>query len=476
MVKMMNQTPKKPSGERRAANGRTTPPRRPEKETANAARRAARSGPTKRELARQEQQKKLEEKKQKQKKIYRARFLTFLVIFGILLLLSVAIFFLNLHHYEKPGFKSYTVHVGSDDTRGSSVAYDKMMRDGTLYVNLTPVSELCEMVVTGDTAELRFSSGNDSGENVLFILGTCEVYLNGTAERLTAPSVLEDDDVYVPYDFLANYVGGLRCTYNEEKHEISIVRAVNAAATEYEPVSFLLKSGKPMAPMDETANFGDSSPMDLKTNTAAFEEFINPADRDGYLTVVNKDHPIGNETPSDLVDVKYCKPDGRPTRQMRKTAEMACEALFGELRANAFSDCGVTVGFISYDFQNLYYQQDNSNDAPGTNDTILGLSFKIDLNSKTSENFGKTDLSYFLEENAWKFGFVLRYPADKVNVTGFPYTPNQYRFVGRYHAMRMHFNGMCLEEYVAYLHETGYLPPEEEPAPADPDAAGPSGN
>ena len=54
-------------------------------------------------------------------------------------------------------------------------------------------------------------------------------------------------------------------------------------------------------------------------------------------------------------------------------------------------------------------------------------------------------------ENAYKFGFILRFPEDKEEITGYSFKPWHYRFVGRYHASEMHRLGMCLEEYVAYF-------------------------
>ena len=58
--------------------------------------------------------------------------------------------------------------------------------------------------------------------------------------------------------------------------------------------------------------------------------------------------------------------------------------------------------------------------------------------------------------NAAKYGFILRYPEDKTDATGFSYEAGHYRYVGAVHALYMQKNGLCLEEYVTRLREYTY--------------------
>ena len=76
----------------------------------------------------------------------------------------------------------------------------------------------------------------------------------------------------------------------------------------------------------------------------------------------------------------------------------------------------------------------------------------------TEEYGDRLDLSFedtaafeWLHDNAYKFGFILRYPKDKVSTTGYAYEPWHYRFVGREAATDIHFAGLCLEEYLELL-------------------------
>ena len=51
-------------------------------------------------------------------------------------------------------------------------------------------------------------------------------------------------------------------------------------------------------------------------------------------------------------------------------------------------------------------------------------------------------------ENSWKYGFILRYPTDKSEITGIIYEPWHYRYVGKQAAKVIHEKGICLEEYL----------------------------
>ena len=54
----------------------------------------------------------------------------------------------------------------------------------------------------------------------------------------------------------------------------------------------------------------------------------------------------------------------------------------------------------------------------------------------------------WLMEHCWEYGFILRYPSDKSEITGIGYEPWHYRYVGRETALAMRDSGQCLEEYL----------------------------
>ena len=87
----------------------------------------------------------------------------------------------------------------------------------------------------------------------------------------------------------------------------------------------------------------------------------------------------------------------------------------------------------------------------GESDYQTGLAAAMDTMGTYSVAFADTEEYKWLTDNAWKFGFILRYPADKADITGHTFEPWHYRYVGRYHAKIIRDNGLCLEEYIARI-------------------------
>ncbi len=90
---------------------------------------------------------------------------------------------------------------------------------------------------------------------------------------------------------------------------------------------------------------------------------------------------------------------------------------------------------------------------PGTGEHETGLA--VDIVSKNyqilDEEQEKTQEQKWLIENSYKYGFVLRYPTDKKEITMINYEPWHYRYVGIENATYMKEQDMCLEEYIEYL-------------------------
>ena len=91
--------------------------------------------------------------------------------------------------------------------------------------------------------------------------------------------------------------------------------------------------------------------------------------------------------------------------------------------------------------------------VPGTSEHELGLAMDIvdvnyqNLNKKQED----TAAQKWLMANSWKYGFILRYPNEKSDITGIIYEPWHYRYVGKELAKELHDSGLCLEEYFAQL-------------------------
>ena len=91
--------------------------------------------------------------------------------------------------------------------------------------------------------------------------------------------------------------------------------------------------------------------------------------------------------------------------------------------------------------------------VPGTSEHQTGLALDIvDASYQhLDEAQEETQVQQWLMEHSWEYGFVLRYPNGKSEITGIIYEPWHYRYVGREAAREMTELGMCLEEYVDWL-------------------------
>lgn len=88
--------------------------------------------------------------------------------------------------------------------------------------------------------------------------------------------------------------------------------------------------------------------------------------------------------------------------------------------------------------------------VPGTSEHQLGLALDILTSSYTEmdDGFGETEAGKWLAANAPKYGFILRYPAGKEEITGIIYEPWHFRYVGKEYSEDITELGVTLEEYL----------------------------
>ncbi|MCF0115940.1 MAG: M15 family metallopeptidase [Erysipelotrichaceae bacterium] len=120
-------------------------------------------------------------------------------------------------------------------------------------------------------------------------------------------------------------------------------------------------------------------------------------------------------------------------------------------------------GYRSYDEQVVLYNYYLSNKGkeytdtmdclPGKSEHQLGLA--VDLGSadsvcELSSCFFGTSTYEWLDYHAYEYGFILRYPYDKEEITGVSFSPWHFRYVGKEEALIIHNTGLTLEEYYGY--------------------------
>ena len=139
--------------------------------------------------------------------------------------------------------------------------------------------------------------------------------------------------------------------------------------------------------------------------------------------------------------------------------------MFEKMYYNAKKD-GYTIrimsSYRSYDYQkSLYneyktkYGEEEANmysAKPGFSEHQTGLCIDIDDNKLSYEQFDKTKSYNWMQKNAYRYGFIERYPKQKEDITGYIYEPWHYRYVGIDIAKFIHENNITFDEYyVKYI-------------------------
>jgi D-alanyl-D-alanine carboxypeptidase len=167
--------------------------------------------------------------------------------------------------------------------------------------------------------------------------------------------------------------------------------------------------------------------------------------------VVNKLRPLNPQDyePDDLADVPV---EHTWEPELRQEASDAVVAMFDAARNEAGLELASNSAYRSYSAQEEVYDGDDLTTArPGFSEHQTGLAMDIGAVSgdcSLAECFADTPEGAWLRDNAWRFGFILRYPADKTDVTGYSFEPWHFRYVGTDLATEMHDTGSTtLEEF-----------------------------
>lgn len=129
------------------------------------------------------------------------------------------------------------------------------------------------------------------------------------------------------------------------------------------------------------------------------------------------------------------------------------------------SDVIVSGAFRSFEDQETLFNQygASSTFAPGHTDYHSGYSFYLKAYNASAgtRELDKAGEAYaWIAENAWKYGFICRYPtAKKATIGGLMDGTGHYRYVGKAHAAAMYQNNWCLEEYLEYVKDYTYQSP-----------------
>lgn len=441
-----------------------------------------------------------------------AYFVLFLCVLLIICTVSATLFLLSLMNYgERPETpKSVTF---TTEGKNKKYDYEEIVRGGIYYINFSEISKFCSFSQSGDSTTFIYSTASDeqlkfTPPSRLVLVNGNAVTANG--EIICSDGELWVPAEFIR-DYISGIKliidEGTDAESDKPYLKITLSRALEGETTA--AVGFALKHNSVLSgisneslPEEPVTLPADAPKYEYASDLSSYLKYMCPEDYDKHMILINPSNPV-DETyiPEDLISVPNPRYDNGAS--LCRDASKSLEALFLEMHTLGFRDMKVGIAYRSYEqqknqfdiytYNERYYYRTNyektgkwfsdeaykvlgksyletkyisngktslsADDAkrvamsysayPGTGDHQTGLALDLYLPSYTGTKFAESDEYKWLAENAHKFGFIFRYPEDKVNITGYSFEPVHLRFVGQYHAALIFETGLALEEYVS---------------------------
>ena len=395
-------------------------------------------------------------------KNHKALAITFIVaaisIIAVISLLTVYLFASGIFKNKS----DFTVRIGENKYTED---YEDVMINDIMYVDVVKLSKIDEIQMSGDTNSVKFTLPNL--QYVRFEKDSELAVVDGTYIEMSGKAIISKNTCLVPIEFLSKVFNeGLKFNIDEKKNIIEIKRIKigdNPDKTPiYQPISisdFAQKDTSSVA----YENFG----IDIIPNLM----YVDP-NQDDYLILVNHQNSLENSyQPNDLkqLDCNTNPVNPKSYYNLRSVAANALCLMMTAMDNSEIEGVQVSSSYRSYDRQKkivddyIAYQMTSNNLSyeaakeivlktsaePGHSEHQTGLSVDfVQGTTSLTKDFENSTAFAWLSENAHKFGFILRYPEDKTDITGYDYEPWHYRFVGRTVASRIYEAGICYEEYI----------------------------
>ena len=180
--------------------------------------------------------------------------------------------------------------------------------------------------------------------------------------------------------------------------------------------------------------------------------------RHGDLVLVNNTHvytfPENDEHLSEIY-AKWASHPDRIYQQSGLSTYMDTDALnaMDMMLTDFYNATGLTDVQVRYAYR-TYEEQKQFSVEPGYSDHHTGLGVQLKYYRNGNTYAFTTDEAYnWFFENCHKYGFIIRYPADKTDITGVEDYTDYFRYVGVAHATYMTEHNLCMEEYITALKE-----------------------
>ncbi|MDD2591433.1 MAG: M15 family metallopeptidase [Erysipelotrichaceae bacterium] len=194
----------------------------------------------------------------------------------------------------------------------------------------------------------------------------------------------------------------------------------------------------------------------LSNNYTDHYENIKTIDDSSAIDVlINKYRATVSDYVPDLVDmsVQYASSG----QQLQTEAYQAFTKMVDAMKSDGLGGIYVYSGYRSYQTQERIYNNyvrskgqqwaDRYSARPGHSEHQLGLAVDVTATKSPSAAFETTPEYLWLQDNAYRYGFIMRYPEDSELITGYGYEPWHYRYLGVELATKVYQSGLTYDEY-----------------------------
>lgn len=187
----------------------------------------------------------------------------------------------------------------------------------------------------------------------------------------------------------------------------------------------------------------------VETQKMTFEEFTKGENvvYNQSLMLINSEKTLSNDFVADVSEYK-------DTGVLMNSCMVED---YGKMSAEIIDKFGTKL-FVMSSFRTAQEQEEISDEqgsdtaqVSGASEHQSGLALDVYVSGFAGEGFLKSDVGVWVNENCWKYGFIVRYGYGKSDITGIDFEPWHIRYVGFPHAEIIYNNSLSLEEYFEQL-------------------------
>lgn len=402
--------------------------------------------------------------------------LTVIISVATVLFVAVAVFLCVYFAMGSSNGKNKRDYVFTYGEEKVKVKYERAVINDVLYLDMSELAKYADLSVSGSENTKKYVVSDE--QYIKFTNESEYAVINSAKVVIPAPAIVKDGKCLVPYAVISKvFETGLEFKSDMAKHKITVTRVTYSVddILYNEDITFTYEDFTVAAAIVSTQGMI----FEYNSDISGYLTYIAPENDEPYLMLVNKTNPLGPDfIPDELANISELLPDytgSGETYFLNDTASKALSAMISAMyRDIPKNGAYVTSAYRSYNYQvNLFegYVSDYMKDGlsreaaeaevlktsarPGTSEHQSGLCVDFITtgmkNGLNNAEFETKAAFRWLSQNAYKYGFILRYPESKTAETGYDYESWHYRFVGRDVAATIYASGICLEEYLEIM-------------------------